>query len=630
MTNTVKFHWDFDTNAKRKPKPVMNRFTNTKSLSEAKLSPLKEPPVAFIGTNFSKTHAGRKPKVLGVNRGKDSSSISSGGVVRDSMSYKPYATSSLWKPTQSGPGPGDRSRKTFLTLTPVTSVGSSAVGQGQWQVKPAGVPLISLTPPLRVDPITHQTIVPAAESDVHDISPTGAPRSPSSSGCRFCHDKAARWQDSLDLARHSSPGQEFRDPEEQNRMYPLHPGACNDTQNHWPGDYPEIVDDSDIQKHSEFSKLSKLPAIESLTNRSEKTDSDMSNSENYRSISPELDYSSQLCAHNDGTNFTNSLWENPRLSRGDTLLDSISDRNLLDQKTLFSKKVNASYSRITHENTIILPPVECNRRHRDVLSDSSYLLERKYVNDALTKQPKFRREMRKQKGATDGAMPMKKNLELDIQEPEINNSRRLMNKTSRSKHLGNGQDSRRDTSVHGRKMEDDMGPNTNLDHYGYRLYTKSNGKDDYYERDVKQTRFRLPARYYPHFEDTNLKEPIINYSRSRGQRSLMASQTSQLETPSHMTTHFCDVLGKNSCSRCREQRERRLQGKVTGSVTEKMMIGLARTGIVSPPPVPSPSPTLFLPVQALHKVVIRVKDKQGSMSVASVGYNEDVVRRTTA
>ncbi|KAK3705311.1 hypothetical protein RRG08_033277 [Elysia crispata] len=692
LSDAVKFQWEFDRNAKEKGKNL-NNFKSTKSVSEGKLLPVKKTPVADIGTSFSPRARDQNAKLARSNRKKATLSLRSRDTDTDSSSHKPYASSSLWKPPDLGQGPGHRSKKTFLTLTPVMR--SSTEGHGQPQSKPPGVPLISMTPPLRADISQHTAWVPDAKGECKEKAiPNSTSELPSPSSCIFCQAETSRERLQDDLASQTSSGQEHQDRQGQQNRCPPHDTALSTDHNDRPTPCSETDHISRPTPKDEFSKLSRLPDIKSWENYSEQTDSDTTNNSYFnRSSSPELDYFLQPISHG-GTHFARNMWENPRLSRKDTLLDSISDRNLLDRKTLFSKRVDASYSRITHENTVILPPVECNRRQRDVPGDSTYLTEKKYVSEAFAKHSKNRQDGRNDKARRKG-------LEVHAQDLEHNRKRKFVNKLQKpgvhrkarnfndpasernqtfeneryiagnpffpshrlslddSAHVAGSTayPSQTDTSMLllGRSQHPGnilatngfaqnlakstiTGSRNSIQHDKNSItYTRgqfSGLEPDRDDNPLRHTRFRLPAGHFSHHDTNRHREAHPLYTGNDTQLSLLASHASCFENPCHETTHFCDVLGKNSCSRCREQKERRSKANVTNyignSERKNVLVSLGRTGIVSPPPTPSPSPTFFLPVKALHKVVIKVKDKQGLTSMTSVGVNEDVVRRTTA
>ncbi|RUS83655.1 hypothetical protein EGW08_008561 [Elysia chlorotica] len=730
-SESIEFQWEFDQNAKEKYKKVVNNFKTTKSLSDGKSLPVKNTPIAYIGTSFSPSFRDQRVKLMMSNRKKPTVSLKTGDAATDSSSHKPYASSSLWKPKNIGPGPA---RKTFLTLTPV-SRSSWHEGQGLSQARSPGVPLISLTPPLRavdnsqISQITAASVLDAKRDGSGDgiVNPnsitsyTTPQSSPHQDTCIFCRAEASRkrLQEELDPSSHSSIGQENEDTQSNSKSLDQHDDVFLSTDNSYR--HPACIDTDHsvrFERNDEFSKFSKLPGIKLWEHNGYKTDSDTTHSHNSTSTSSEVDNLVHQMSYG-GAQFTHNLWENPKLSRKDTLLDSISDRNLLDQKTLFSKKVDASYSRITHENTVILPPVECNRRHRDVLGDSSYLLEKKYVNEAFAKHPKEFHSRKIGGNVSDGPTTIRKALDLHGtgkagKDPGMNSKRKFgskypkptVNRTNRDSHegmcvsernhhtfeneqyivgnqyfphyrlslgdvsdihdsglypsqtdgsmfrLGRSQQPGKILSSNGlthsngqSTMFSDVNP---LHHdrdalsynrgYGGQIFDIEPERDNDYNYPHRQARLRLPTNG----TDTNhRRESYPMYTTGKETRLLpLASQNSQFETPSHETTHFCDVLGKNSCSRCREQKARRSKGHESVSSHESVSInkaemdsalaGLGRTGIVSPPPTPSPSPTFFLPVKALHKVIIKVKDKQNMTSVTSVGVNEDVVRRTTA
>ncbi|GFR86178.1 hypothetical protein ElyMa_006046400 [Elysia marginata] len=679
MANTMKFQWKFDQNAKENPKATLNNVANTRSLNQEKLSNVKPTPVAYIGTSFSPSNRGEKSKSTWLSRNKGVLPHAFKDGVKDPSSHKPYASSSLWKPSDTVSGGRDKSKKTFLTLTPV--------GQGQPQARLPGVPLISLTPPLKVDISQQPAVLPDTHVKHGELPEPLAPsRLPAPSGCIFCDAEAAasrRNNEDYDLG--SPAGNILEHQEDKQRQTNLGYETRERNNRCLLSAHDEADSEFITQRQNGFSKLSKLPGICGRASFSESIDSD---SEQDRLTTPELNSSSwQPVSRHDGTLFTHSMWENPKLSRKDTLLDSISDRNLLDRKTLFSKKVNASYARITHENTVILPPVECNRRQRDVPGDSSYLLERKYVHEALKKQRNSLRVVRNRENPADDTVLHRKVQQLRTQEPELGNKKRRVNKfnknvttrqildmdimernaATKTEHavLSNPFHYKSEQFSNWGHEEGEFGlrhsnhptrhrasvgivNNTNMatgsmqyhnstnrhthDPYSDFLRTASD-KENY---PFQETRFRLPAKDSPKFDSTRHNRSFpTNAGTGGAHMTYLASQTSQFDPPSHETTHFCDVLGKTACSRCSEQKaRRRLKAQENNSTSksglEAVLNGLGRTGIVSPPPVPSSSPTLFLPVEALHKVVIRVKDREGLLSVTSVGVNEDVVRRTTA
>ncbi|GFO41599.1 hypothetical protein PoB_006810400 [Plakobranchus ocellatus] len=697
LKNAVTFQWGFEeSQIKGDQIAPRNKFLHIKSSSDERMSTHETPTAnSVLHSPLSTVQGGQRLRHLPSKRFKGTLAA------RESVSHKPYATSSLWKPSDKGVA--DTSRKTFLTLTPVFN--SSSVKKGQVQPKSSVVPLISMTPPLKVETLPHQPVPSDSRGEgVNGTAPLDL----------IHHNRVSETEGKERMHEEPQSNISFKGEEEQRDAsgdkYDDH-AFC-----HTHNDCAMIGHDNTFGNHSDFSKLSRLPAIKHWSHDPDKNDIETASLESYKPLPYEFENPWKSVAQQDNLHLTHELWENPKLLRKDTLLDSISDKNLIDQKTLFSKKVDASYSRITHENTVILPPVECNRRQRDVLSDSSFLTEKQYVRDVLQNQREVFHIHQKQDQVPETTIvPRRRSLELHVQEPEFVSQPKQLTKQTRSQngtgakdvrdfthnkrntlanerffktdaffssHLSSGNDiltSESDSLLHQSKAFNSRsiltehlkkspglkrGINTNTgmqnEKARNRLFTKT-ACVDFKNGDIhdwkcsmaytntstenppsKQTQFRLPAKYPPHTNNSTEhtcpecrkghRGSYSNRSVRENQHYSLPPQNSLFENQSHVSTHFCDVLGKHNCSKCREQKARKLRGQVNGPVVpeEKVTVaGLRRNGIMSPPPVPSPSPT-FLPVQALHKVVIRVKDKQGVTSVTSVGVNEDVVRRTTA
>ncbi|XP_045198856.2 uncharacterized protein LOC123553177 [Mercenaria mercenaria] len=84
--------------------------------------------------------------------------------------------------------------------------------------------------------------------------------------------------------------------------------------------------------------------------------------------------------HNDKFNLKRNLWKIPSLGNNFLPFQKKSPHSSSEEVIgLYRPKFHRWYSRLVHENTVVLPPIETSERVKDDVPDSSKLSEKKYI-----------------------------------------------------------------------------------------------------------------------------------------------------------------------------------------------------------------------------------------------------------
>lgn len=86
--------------------------------------------------------------------------------------------------------------------------------------------------------------------------------------------------------------------------------------------------------------------------------------------------------HNDKFNLQRNLWKIPSLGNNFLPFKKKGNNSPSEEVVgLYRPKFHRWYSRLVHENTVILPPIETSERVKDEIPDSVNLNEKKYIID---------------------------------------------------------------------------------------------------------------------------------------------------------------------------------------------------------------------------------------------------------